>query len=144
MLERINDNGAAREEITLGDFHILLKEAFTVRPTDTLEYAVEVMDHHNVDQLPVVAASDHGVMVVTRRMIGKTPLSTWGEVLVQDALKEHSNDQNQRVRATTSLTEATELLIKYDWLLTTDKDDNPVGLATVGDALNALQNQLYA
>ena len=60
MLERTNGDGAARQGITLKDFHIPLEETFTVKLTDTLEYAVEVMDHHDVDQLPVVDASYHG------------------------------------------------------------------------------------
>lgn len=142
MPERTSGDGATRQEITLEDFHIPLEEAFTVQLTDTLECAVEVMDRHNVDQLPVVDAICQGAMVVTRRVIGRFPLSVWGGVVVQDALEQHRNDPIQRVRATTSLADATDLLIKYDWLLTTDEDDNPVGLATVGDALNALYDRL--
>jgi len=54
--------------------------------------------------------------------------------LVQDVLEEHSNDPNQKLLAT-PLVEAKKHLIDYDWVLTVDRDDNPIGLATVGDAL---------
>lgn len=142
MTERTSGDRVTRQGIILEDFHIPLEKAFTVQLTDTLECAVEVMDRHNVDQLPVVDAICHGAMVVTRRVIGRFPLSAWGGVFVQDALEQHSNDLIQRVRATTSLADATDLLVKFDWLLTTDESDNPVGLATVGDALNAMYNHL--
>lgn len=133
------ENGtSSRLVITLQDFHIPLEEAFTVTLSNTLEYAVEVMDLHNVDQLPVVDTDYHGAMVVTRRMIATVQPSARESTLVQDVLGAHSNDPDQRAHATTSLAEAKRLLIKYDWILTTDDDNNPVGLATVGDALNEL------
>ena len=136
--------GSSDRGITLGDFHILLESAKTVNLLNTLDDAVEIMDSYNIDQLPVVDPNYHGAMVVTRRAIATVPPSARGGMRVQDVLKEHSNDPNQRARSTTPLLEARQRLIDHDWILTTDEDDNPVGLATVGDALGKLLDRQEA
>ncbi len=123
--------------ITLQDFHIPLDDAHTVNLSNTLQDVVEVMDRHNIDQVPVVDANYDGAMVVTRRGVATVPPTDRKATPVQVALGEHNNDPNQRVRATTRLAEAKERLIEYDWVLTTDEDGNPIGIATVGDALRA-------
>ena len=123
--------------IELRNFHIPLEDAYTVNLSDSLGDAVGVMDRHNIDQVPVVDASYDGAMVVTRRTIATVPPTDRRTTLVQDVLAEHINDPKQRVQATTRLPDAQELLIEYDWVLTTDQDGKPIGLATVGDALRA-------
>lgn len=126
------------QAITLHDFHIPLDDAYTVTLSDTLEEVVDIMDRHNIDQVPVVDADFDGAMVVTRRGVATVPPSERGSSPVAVALGTHSNDPNQRVLASTLLAEATESLIEYDWVLTTDDDGQPIGLATVGDALRAV------
>ena len=133
-----NSDSTTRRVIALQDFHIPLARAYTVNLSSTVQDAVEVMDQHNIDQVPVVDADFDGAMVVTRRMVAMVQLTARTDTPVGVVLSEHSNDPKQRTRATTPLTEAAALLIEYDWVLTTDRDGNPVGLATVGDALRAL------
>ena len=133
-----NGRGGIGQAITLHDFHIPLDEAYTVTLSDTLEDVVEVMDRHNIDQVPVVDANFDGAMVVTRRGVATVPPAERGATPVAVALEAHSNDPNQRVLASTRLAEATESLIEYDWVLTTDDEGQPIGLATVGDALRAV------
>lgn len=127
---------------TLQDFHIPLDEAYTVRLFNTVTEVVEVMDRHNIDQVPVVDASYDGAMVVTRRGIATVAPAARGMTHVQDVLKEHSNDPNQRLLATTLLVDAKQDLIDHDWVLTVDQDDHPIGLATVGDALKELLKRM--
>ncbi len=134
----VNSATATDPAITLQDFHIPLDEAYTVELSDTVEKAQSKMNEHNVDQLPVVNANFYGPMVITRRAIAAVVPSARSATFVQDALQEHSNDPQQRIKATTSLGKAKRLLIEFDWVLTTDKDDQPMGLATVGDALREL------
>lgn len=142
VTHRINrkDKGmtAPVQAITLKDFHIPLRKAYTVKLSNTVYEAALKMDQHNVDQLPVVDADYHGPMVVTRRGIATVAPMAREVTYVQDVLEEHSNDPNQRLLATTPLAEAKRHLIDYDWVLTVDREDNPIGLATVGDALREL------
>ncbi|MYC84850.1 MAG: CBS domain-containing protein [Acidimicrobiia bacterium] len=126
-----------RRAITLLHFHIALDEAHTVTLSDTLQDVERVMDRHNIDQVPVVGAEFDGAMVVTRRGVATVSPTERADTPVSVALQEHSNDPNQRVRASTLLAEAAECLIEYDWVLTTDEEGRPMGLATVGDALRA-------
>ena len=123
--------------VTLQDFHIPLDDAYTVTLSATLQDAVDIMNLHEIDQVPVVDADYDGAMVVTRRGVALVPPTDRSATPVAVALAEHSNDPNQRVPASTPLTEAADCLIDYDWVLTTDEDGRPVGLATVGDALRA-------
>ena len=92
---------ASVQSITLQDFHIPLKKAYTVSLSNTVKEVVEVMDRHNIDQVPVVDANYDGAMVVTRRGIATVAPITRGVTYVQDVLEEHSNDPNQRLLATT-------------------------------------------
>ena len=133
-----NGGGGIGQAITLHDFHIPLDKACTVTLSDTLQDVVELMDLHNIDQVPVVDAEFDGAMVITRRGVATVPPTERGATPVTVALGQHSNDPNQRLRASTPLTEATERLIEHDWVLTPDEEGRPIGLATVGDALRTV------
>ena len=133
---------ATIQTITLQDFHIPLQKAYTANLSNTVKEVVEVMDRHNIDQVPVVDANFDGAMVVTRRGIATVAPIARGVTYVQDVLEEHSNDPSQRLLATTPLTDARQLLVDYDWVLTVDQQGRPIGLATVGDALKVLLKRL--
>ena len=127
--------------ITLGDFHRRFDgpHIYTAEPSDTVEQAEEIMDHHNIDQVPVLDPKSDP-RVLTRRMVSRVRLAERTTVRV-DRVPD-INDPPRLLPASRPLFDAVSVLIEHDWVLTTDDNGVAVGLATVGDALKAAMDRL--
>ena len=127
--------------ITLGGFDRRFdgRRIHTVKPSDTVEQAEEIMDDHNIDQVPVRDPKSN-TRVLTRRMVSRIRLAERTTVRVAEV--PDINDPPRMLPASTPLADAVCVLIKHDWVLTTDSNGEAVGLATVGDALKAAMKRL--
>ena len=123
------------KEVTLEDFHIPFDRVFSVDASTSVQGALGIMDHYNVDQVLVSDSLGDDALVVTRRMVAAARVTHWEDTPVT-ALLESSKDPRQLLPASRSLSAAAEDLIEHDWVITT-REGQPVGLATVGDALRA-------
>ena len=119
--------------ITLGDFHRRFDgpHIYTVGPSDTVEQAEEIMDDHNIDQVPVLDPKSDP-RVLTRRMVSRVRPVEGTAMRVADV--SDINDPPRLLPASRPLPDAAAVLIEHDWVLTTDDNGVAVGLATVGDA----------
>ena len=127
--------------ITLGDFHRRFDGPciYTVEPSDSVEQAEEMMDSHNIDQVPVLDPKSEP-RVLTRRMVSRVPLIHRSTVRV-DRVPD-LDDAPRMLPASEPLSNAASKLIEHDWVLTTDENGVAIGLATVGDALRAAMDRL--
>lgn len=128
-------NTRRRRETVLEHFHIPFDRVFSVHASASVRDALGIMDHYNVDQVLVSDSPGDDPLVVTRRMVAAAGVIQWKDTPVT-ALLESSKDPRQWLPASTSLSAAAEDLIEHDWVITT-REGQPVGLATVGDALRA-------
>ena len=133
-----HESGQHPQPIRLGDFHIRLDgpDIRTASPSDTVEDAESTMDEgtdgYRIDQVPVVDPKSE-LRVLTRRLISKVAPEDRTSRLVSGV--PGIEDPPPTLPADTRLADACQDLIDQDWVITTDEDGEPVGLATVGDAL---------
>ena len=134
-----HESGQHPQPIRLGDFHIRLDgpDIRTVRSSDTVEDAESTIDEgtadgHPIDQVPVLDPKSE-LRVLTRRKISEVAPKERTSTLVSDV--PGIEDPPPTLPADTRLADACQDLIERDWVITTDEDGEPIGLATVGDAL---------
>ncbi len=134
-------SGSSERMITLEDFHHSLDDETTVKakPSDTVDEVEMRMDSHNIDQVPVVDPKSE-LMVLTRRMISRVPPIERTAMRVSQV--PDIDQMPWAWPASTLLPDAAPDLVEHDWVITTDEDDKPVGLATVGDALKEALSRL--
>lgn len=137
-----HESGQVPSAIRLGNFQILLdgSDIRTARPSDTVEDAETTMDEgtgdgYPIDQVPVVDPKSE-LRVLTRRMISLVPPIDRTATRVSDV--PGIEDLPPTLPAVTRLSDACQDLIDQDWVITTDGHGEPIGLATVGDALKAV------
>ena len=134
-------SGEHLQPITLGDFHICLdgSRIHTARASDTVEDAETIMDVHDIDQVPVVDPKLE-LRVLTRRMIAAMSPADRTSTLVANV--QGIDDPPLTLPASTPLSDAYQILVDHDWVITTDGGGEAVGLATVGDALEEAMTRL--
>ena len=115
------DNDQPTSPITLDhfDLHFDGPYLYTVEPSDTVEWAEEKVDGHNIDQVPVLDPKSNP-RVLTRRMVSRMRAADRTSVRVDEV--PDINETPRMLPASTPLTDAVSVLIENDWVLTTDNN----------------------